>query len=146
MNEVCCVLIFGVIVIFATLGVIFWCYHNSDGFTNVKKLKEHFSPTGWTRDCPYYGDIPSTECGPGCYTTSNLGIKGCRRKVSKPTLKRLPLGWGGTMTGPYAGSSGCASNVNGVMKNSKRNPYGIVGPQMYGMCVMGSDNAFENVE
>lgn len=136
MNELCCILIFGVVIVFATLGIIFWCCQNLENF------RENFSPTGWTRDCPH-GTVGSMrQCGPGCWTKSKIFSKGC--KVKEPKVRGLPLGWGGTVTGPYAGPSGCTSNVNGVMKRSKRNPYGQVEPQMYGMCVMGSENAFDN--
>lgn len=144
MNELCCTLICSVILIFLIFGSIVWCYNKSDGFTNIQRLKENFSPTGWTRDCPHQDHIKSEDCGPGCYTTSKINKRGCR-KISKPNLENLPLGWGGTLS--IDGVDGfCVSNVNGVMKNSKRNPYGLMGEQMYGMCVMGSDNAFENIE
>lgn len=76
----------------------------------------------------------------------NIVIKGCDKSKEIVNLRdNLPLGWGSTMTGPYA-QNNCMSNVNGINKPSMRNPYGKVypeGDQMYGFCEKGTPNAFE---
>ena len=199
-----CVLIFGVIVILAVLGVIMLLCKISDNFTNLQKIKENFSPTGWDRNCPppkpravatSVADGPLTgpldrvynpktgkfervyhpfgvksdgrdiigTSGPGAVykckdkeDCPNIQVKGCRREELVPDFPdNLPLGWGGTMSGPYAGTPGCASNVNGINKMSFKNAYGETtksspdqrrkgpGNQMYGMCVKGSSNPFD---
>ena len=77
----------------------------------------------------------------------NLTISGCDNRKENVILKEnIPLGWGSTMTGPYAGNN-CMSNVNGVNKPSMRNPYGKLypeGDQMYSFCEPGTPNAFAN--
>lgn len=179
------VLIFAVIIVLATLGVVMVCYKCSDKFTNLSKLKENFSPVGWTRNCPPPSPpalLPSTAYGPmtgplnamyrkfgvrsdgknvvgslspgavfKCKDREKcppLSVKGCNREEPSPVVREnMPLGWGGTMSGPYAGMSGCASNVNGITKMSYDNPYGATTPygdQMYGMCVKGESNPFDN--
>lgn len=93
-------------------------------------------------------------CGPGCVykcknknNCPNLQVKGCRRNEKIPHYpNNQPLGWGGTMSGPYVGISGCASNVNGITKMSFKNANGQTTPygnQMYGMCVKGAQNPFD---
>ena len=73
----------------------------------------------------------------------NLNIKGCAKtKPHVDVRENLPLGWGSTMTGSYAGNN-CMSNVNGINMPSMKNPYGKVdGDQMYGFCEKGTPNAF----
>lgn len=109
--------------------------------------------------------LVSGSCGPGCeyqcYSQENcpnLKLKrhDCRGEQSltskvnwsyEPVLKsNLPLGYGSTMSVPYISSS-CTGNVNGVMKLSEGNRYGQMypkGAQMYGMCVQGSSNPFDD--
>lgn len=79
----------------------------------------------------------------------NLRVKGCSSKISDkaPTLQdNLPIGWGSTMSGPYADND-FMMNVNGINKPTFRNPYGYVypkGDQMYGYAEEGSPNAFRS--
>ena len=189
----CVILIFAVIVILATFGVIGFICKCSDNFTNLTKLKESFSPTGWTKNCPqphpravspdmalgemtgplnqwwnnikknnikktskeHFGNKKQVigKCGPGCVykckegeSCPNVEVTGCRRYERKPTLiENVPLGFGTTMSGPYSGPSGCASNVNGITRMGYGNPYGYTAPygnQMYGFCEKGKPNPF----
>lgn len=166
MNETSCFLIFSAILIVSITGILMVCYNCSDKFTNMKKLVENFSPTGWTQNCPapkgvvlsqssvygpdrkYFADKKMGKCGPGCvYSGDEQGTEGCRRRVPKvENPENTPLGWGGTMVTPRSGDSGCASNVNGIRKMSNKNPYGEISPdgnQMYGFCVKGEMNPFD---
>lgn len=139
---------------------------------NLKSI-EGFSPMGFTQNCPngkgmlsprmaygrkfghirrdgsvYGSNSPGSvfKCDNvrGC---PNLNIKGCAKKMDIPIVREnLPLGWGTTMTGPYADNN-CLSGINGVNKASMENPYGRVypeGDQMYGFCEKGIDNFFSN--
>lgn len=142
---------------------------------------EHFSPTGWTQNCPQAQPqalSPKMAYGPpwrqygitkigtgedsyiaGSYSPGSvfkcknekdcpmLNVRGCAKRENVPLIRdNLPLGWGSTMTGPYAGND-CMMNVNGVNKPSMRNPYGKVypyGDQMYGFCEKGANNYFDD--
>ena len=136
---------------------------------------EKFSPTGWTQNCPNaaalspkmaYGE-PWTSTGwkkfdgkvvgsysPGSVFQCNdsdcsmITTKGCARKDTKGVMlkENIPIGWGSTMTGPYADNN-CMSGINGVNKASMKNPYGKVypeGKQMYGFCEKGVNNYFSD--
>ena len=69
-------------------------------------------------------------------------------KSERPNFPdNVALGWGGTMSGPYAGNSGCASNVNGITRMSYNTAYGQTTPwgdQMYGICEKGESNPFDS--
>lgn len=208
-----CLFVFAVIIVLAILGIFMYTCYISENFTNMLKLQEHFSPTGWTRNCPQpnpravgtsvaYGPLTGPlgrkfnkktgkfekvykpfgiqsdsiirgksniskgnvigTCGPGCvYKCKNRKdcpnlVKGCAPKERIPNYpNNLPLGWGSTVSGPYAGESGCASNINGINKMSFETPYGSTfklspngkhlpsGNQMYGVCTKGSMNPFD---
>jgi hypothetical protein len=151
-----CLLIFGVIIIIATLGMVMYMYKCSDGFRNLTKITESFSPIGWTQNCPppRMGNDIIGSCGPGCIykckykkNCPNLEVGGCGKHIIPTIYEEIPLGWGGTMSGPYAGQSGCASGINGVANMSYRNEYGSTTPygdQMYGMCDRSESNPFDN--
>ena len=72
----------------------------------------------------------------------NISVNGCPKKEDIPTVREnLPLGWGSTMTGPYAGNY-AMSNVNNINRSSMKNPYGKVypdGDQMYGFFERGAE-------
>lgn len=133
---------------------------------------EHFSPTGWTQNCPApqnqllspkmaygrkfgwkrFGDNVAGSYSPGSVfqcknpkQCSMINVRGCPHREDIPHLKEdLPLGWGSTITGPWAQNS-CMSNVNGINKASMRNPYGKVGQQQtYGFCEKGINNFFSD--
>lgn len=150
-----CLLIFGVVIIIAVTGMFMYMYKCSDGFTNIHKIKESFSPTGWTASSPPPSPTSDIigQCGPGCYykcsdtkNCPNINVKNYGKKDRAPILRdNLPIGWGDTMTGPYAGPEGCSSNINGINRNSYMNPYGELGnDQMYSFCEKGVTNPFTN--
>jgi len=150
------ILIFAVIVVLTTLGIVMVCYRCSDKFTNISKLRENFSPLGWTSHCPQpieknmvIGSIsPGSvfQCKDKDFCVPLRG-RGCGVSSVPPLVDNVvPLGWGGVMSGPWAGPEGCASGVNGVTKMSYENHYGATTPygdQMYGMCVKGESNPFD---
>jgi hypothetical protein len=150
-NELIFLLI--VIIIIIIFGIVMTCCCNNN---------EHFSPTGWSANCPppdpraisqYLalkknyklsdGKNTITPCGPGCVCKNCPKIKGCSKKESTPKIIRgLPLGWGSTVTGSFAGrgNEGCAININGINKMSMNDAYKN---QIYHTCVRGRSNPFD---
>lgn len=157
--------------IFLTLVVIIFVIF---GLTAVR-TKERFSPTGWTQNCPpanprplspkmaygppwrdskvidVDGDYIAGSVSPGSVFKCNGGNcpalgPSCGTVGDVPQLREnLPLGWGSTMTGPYA-DNWSMSGVNGINKPTLENPYGKVyphGKQMYGFIEKGSNNCFD---
>lgn len=106
------------------------------------------------------------SCGPGCQfqcdnaeNCPNMKLKGIKPKSCKnnpkaglistaPKLeKNLPLGYGSTIAGSYAGNAACSGNVQGAMKLASGNRYGKLypqGDQMYAPCVQGTNNPFDD--
>lgn len=154
----------GVVIIF----VVCFCFL-------VKSKKEPFSPDGWTQNCPpaspnalspkmaygppwrsseiisVDGDYIAGSVSPGSVFKCNNNdkcppmVQSCGKVIDAPQLESLPLGWGSTMTGPYA-DNWALSGVNGINKATLRNPYGKVypeGKQMYGFIEKGSRNYFD---
>ena len=105
------------------------------------------------------------SCGPGCQfqcddadNCPNMKLKGIKPKPCKhnpspglistaPKLeKNLPLGYGSTVAGSYAGNASCSGNVQGAMKLDSGNRYGKLfpeGEQMYAPCIQGTNNQFD---
>lgn len=101
----------------------------------------------WNRDT--HGFKPSFKITKGTFAGQVPGryrknVKS--RPKGRPKVRNnLPLGWGSTMSGPYAGPAGCSGNVNGVTRMSYSTPYGETFPfggQMYGFCESTPSNPF----
>ena len=159
------IIIFSVIIVLIVFAIV-CCYRKTENFSPTGWTQNCPNPrqtmlsprmaygkpweqTGWKRFGKNYiagsyspGSVFKCKDPKNC---SMIQSEGCPKKEDIPTLREnLPIGWGSTITGPYADNN-CMSNINGVNKSSGKNPYGKVypnGKQMYAFCEKGVNNYF----
>jgi len=138
----------------------------------VFSSKEPFSPLGFASNCPPGGNkLPNRSrfkvksCGPGCYLQTESEIPenehfrdaehdNCTTDRIPEFQKQLPIGHLSTMGSPLTGQASCTSNINGVQRLAKQNPYGELVKkygegkanqftQSYAACEFGTNNIFD---
>ena len=164
-----CYLILGIVIFgFLLFGLIGVCSNRTEGFSptgwsaNCPPASPRALSPNMANGLPWRkpgwisvdGDYIAGSYSPGsafkCDNEKdcvNLKTSGCKSKKEDvpEVVEDLPLGWGSSMTGPYA-DNWAMSGVNGINKATLRNPYGRVypkGKQMYGFLEKGSRNCFD---